>query len=260
MKISIVTAVRNDVGTVAETLNSVAEQVGADIEHIVIDGASTDGTVDVIRQHASRIAHFVSEPDRGPYDGMNKGLAVATGDVVGFLNGDDAFLSRNVVARISEVLSDDDVDACYANLVYTAQDDLNHVVRWWRSQPYRPGLFLRGWMPAHPTFYVKRRIFEKFGAFDLEFKRQADFDLALRFMHVHGIRTVFVPEFWVRMRVGGFSNNSYRNILLGNLEAYWICRKRGVTVWPWFPIVKMVSRLPQFFERRVHDGQGNRDD
>lgn len=249
MKISIVTAIRNDVDTVAETLNSVAEQVDADIEHILIDGGSTDGTVDVIKRNSTRLAYFVSEPDRGPYDGMNKGIEVATGDAIGFLNGDDAFLSRNVVARISEVLADDDVDACYANLVYTAQDDPNRVIRWWRSQPYRPGLFLRGWMPAHPTFYVKRRIFEKFGGFDLQFKRQADFELALRFMHVHGIRAVFVPEFWVRMRVGGFSNKGYKNILLGNMESYRICRKNGVKVWPWFPIVKMVSRLPQFFEQ-----------
>jgi glycosyltransferase involved in cell wall biosynthesis len=249
MKISIVTAVRNDATTVGETLNSVAAQVGAEIEHIVIDGASTDGTVDVIRQHAARLAYFVSEPDRGPYDGMNKGIKVATGDAIGFLNGDDVFASPDVVARISEVLADDDVDACYANLDYTAADDLGKVVRRWRSQPYRPGLFLRGWMPAHPTFYVKRRVFERCGGFDLEFRRQADFDLALRFMHIHCIRTVFVPEVWVRMRMGGLSNHGFRNVLAGNIEAYRICRKRGVKVWPWFPVVKMASRLPQFLGR-----------
>lgn len=251
MKISIVTAVRNDAGTIAETLSSVADQVDADIEHIVIDGGSTDGTVDIIKQYAAGLSYFVSESDRGPYDGMNKGIAAATGDVIGFLNGDDAFLSKHVVARISEVLADPNVDGCYANLVYTDRDDPNRIVRWWRSQPYRPGLFKRGWMPAHPTFYVKRRVFEQFGGFDLEFKLQADFDLTLRFMHIHTIRTVYVPECWVRMRLGGMTNNGFRNILAGNMEAYRICRKRGVKVWPWFPLVKMASRLPQFFEGPV---------
>jgi len=218
-----------------------------DIEHIVVDGGSTDGTTDVIARNAQRVARVVSEPDRGTYDGMNKGLRLATGDVVGFLNGDDVFTAPTVAARIAEVHAREDIDGCYANLIYVAQNDPKRIIRHWRSQAYRPGLFATGWMPAHPTFYIKRRIYEKFGGFDLRFRFQADFDLALRLIAVHGIRTVFIPEVWVRMRRGGLSNNSIVNVIRGNLEAYRICHENGVSVGPWFPIRKILGRIPQFF-------------
>jgi glycosyltransferase involved in cell wall biosynthesis len=249
MRISVITAVRNKIDTIAETLASIREQTHPDIEHIVIDGASTDGTVELIDRNCDRVAQFVSEPDRGPYDGMNKGLDLATGDVVGFLNGDDVFTAPTVVSRVAKVHDSDEIDGCYANLIYVARNDPARIIRRWNSQPYRPGLFETGWMPAHPTFYLKRRVYEKFGGFDLQFPLQADFDFAMRVIAVHGIRTVFVPEVWVRMRRGGLSN-SLMNVLKGNLEAYAICRKNGLAVPPWFPVRKVLSRIPQFLPRR----------
>jgi len=250
MKISIITAVRNNAATIAETFASVREQTHPDIEHIVVDGASTDGTLAIVEQYRDRISHLLSAPDKGPFEAMNKGLALATGDVVGFLNADDVFTSPHIVERINQVLMPDDVDACYADLIYVAADRPERVVRYWKSQPYQPGLFETGWMPAHPTFYAKRRIYEKFGGFDLAFQRQGDFELTLRLMALGKIRTVYSQETWVRMRMGGMSNRSIRGIIRGNLEAYRICRHHRLPVPPWFPLIKIFSRLPQFFAHR----------
>jgi glycosyltransferase involved in cell wall biosynthesis len=247
MKISIITAVRNNMGTIAETFASIREQTHQDIEHIVIDGASTDGTLRIIDQHRSQIAQFVSAPDRSPFEAMNKGLALATGNVVGFLNADDVFAAPRIVERINHVLAADEVDACYADLIYVAADDPNRVVRYWTSRPYQPGLFETGWMPAHPTFYAKRRVYENFGGFNLSFKRQGDFELTLRLMAIRRIHAVYVPEIWVRMRMGGMSNRSVMGIVKGNFEAYRICRHHGLPVGPWFPFLKIWNRLPQFF-------------
>jgi glycosyltransferase involved in cell wall biosynthesis len=251
MKISIVTAVRNNVRTIEETLCSVAAQDHQDIEHVIVDGGSTDGTLDIIERYRDGLGAFVSERDRGVYDAMNKGLNLATGDVVGFLNADDIFMGPDVVSRIAAALAPAHIDACYADLIYVAEDDVTRTIRHWRSQPYRPGLFERGWMPAHPTFYVKRPIYERSGGFDLAFRLQADFELTLRLMHIHAIRTVYVPELWVRMRMGGMSNSSIRNVIAGNREAWLACRKNHVSVPPWFPIRKVAGRIPQFIAARL---------
>ena len=247
MKISVITAVRNSVNTIEETLKSVAQQTHKDTEHIIIDGASTDGTVKAIARHRNGLSFFLSEPDAGVYHAMNKGLTAATGDVVGFLNAGDVFASSEVLARVAEVLGAEHVDACYANLVYVAPRNTDRVLRYWQSQDYRSGLFEAGWMPAHPTFYIKRRVYEKYGAFDTQYRYQADFELALRFMRVHGINTVYVPEVWVRFRWGGLSTSSLLTVIKGNLEGYRACRAHGLRIPPWFAIKKILSRLPQFF-------------
>jgi glycosyltransferase involved in cell wall biosynthesis len=247
MRISIVTVCFNAAATVVETLRSVEGQTHSDFEHIVIDGASTDGSVELIRQHASRrVTHFISEPDRGLYDAMNKGIALATGDVIAFLNADDVYTSEHVLARVAEVLANPRLDACYANLYYVDPTDTRRVVRVWRSRPFRPGLFARGWMPAHPTLFVRARVFRELGGFDIAFRQQSDFDLALRFFELGGIRSHFVPEFWVRMRAGGVSNRSVRGVWRGNQEAWRICRKNKLAVPPWFVLTKVGSRLQQF--------------
>ncbi len=213
LKITVITVAYNAARTIAETICSVAEQDYSDVEHIVIDGASPDGTAEVVRQTPGRVTRLLSEPDRGVYDAMNKGIAMATGDVIGFLNADDMYAHSGVLSRVAEALSNPDVDACYADLVYVDPKDLRKIVRYWKSRPYEYGLFEKGWMPAHPTFFVRRSVYERLGGFDLEYKLQSDFELTMRFMHVHKIRSVYVSEIWVRMRTGGLSNNSLRGIL-----------------------------------------------
>jgi len=249
MKISVITVCFNAERTIADTLRSVASQDYDDLEHIVIDGGSVDNSVELIKLEGRRVSNFVSEPDRGVYDAMNKGLQIASGEVIGFLNADDVYSNSSVVARIAQVFQDPSVEACYADLLYVKPDDLSRVVRYWKSRSYQKGLFQRGWMPAHPTFYVRKSVFERFGGFDLAFKRQADFDLTLRFLEIHHIRSVYVPEIWVKMRIGGLSNNSLIGIIKGNLEAYSICKKNMIKVYPWFIPLKLISRLPQFFIR-----------
>lgn len=250
MKISIVSVCFNAASTIRGMLDSVAAQTHGDIEHLVIDGGSSDGTVELVRRHGTRVSTLVSEPDGGVWDAMNKGLRIATGDVVGFLNADDEFINGNVVARIAEVMANTELDACYADLIYVARDDPRRVLRNWVSEPFRPGLFLKGWMPAHPTFYARRSVFDRHGGFDPKFPLQADFELTMRLLEVHRIRVRHVPEYWVRMRSGGQSNASLGRVLRGNREAWLIARHHGLPVPPWYPLTKMLSRLPQFLGRR----------
>lgn len=249
MRISVITVVRNGSSTIEETIRSIRGQSYRDVEHIVVDGASTDGTQDVINRYLDRIATFISEPDHGIYDAMNKGLEVASGDVVGFLNSNDFYEHSYVLERVAQAMQDSEVDACYADLVYTDAYDTRRIKRYWKSRPYEQGLCRRGWMPAHPTFFARGALYKRFGGFDLEFRRQADFEMALRLFDTQKIKAVYVPEVWVRMRTGGFSNNSILGVLKGNIEAYRACRKNGVKVTPLFILQKMLLRVPQFFSR-----------
>jgi glycosyltransferase involved in cell wall biosynthesis len=247
-KISIITVVRNGASTIEDTIRSVASQDYPRIEHIVIDGASTDGTLDIVQRHRDKIAAFKSEPDGGMYEAMNKGLALATGELVGFLNADDIYADSRVLREIADTLSAPEVDACYGDLVYVGMADANKVVRYWKSRPYRDGLFEVGWMPAHPTFYAKRRIYDKYGGYDLAYRRQSDFELTMRFLAVHHVRSVYIPRVLVRMRSGGASRE-LMHILEGNIEAYRACRKHALNVTPFFIFRKILSRIPQFFLR-----------
>ena len=249
LKISVITVCFNSAATIQDTLRSVAAQTHSDIEHIVIDGSSTDGTMEIVNSNRHRLAQVVSEPDRGIYDAMNKGLALATGDIVGFLNADDFYAVPNALELVAAPFSDPDVDAVYADLVYVDAVDTHRIVRYWKSRDYQPGLFLGGWMPAHPTFFVRRGIYEKLGRFDLEFRRQADFELTMRFLEVHRIRSLYLPMILVKMRIGGASNNSIVNIIRGNIEAYRACKKNHLPVTWLFIVKKMLSRIPQFFNK-----------
>jgi glycosyltransferase involved in cell wall biosynthesis len=251
MRISVITVSFNAASTIAETLHSVAEQSHADVEHIVVDGASTDGTPELVRREGKRVAELISEPDRGLYDGMNKGVARATGDMIAFLNADDIYAHPHVLSRVAEIMAaTPTLDACYADLVFVARDDTSRAVRVLHSRKYQPGLFERGWMPPHPTLFVRRQVFERMGDFDIAYPRQADFDLALRFFVHGGLRARYAPEYWVRMRAGGISNGSVRGVWLGNLEAVAICKKNGLQVPPWFMLTKIGSRLVQFMPHR----------
>ena len=248
MKISVITVSYNNASTIQDTITSIASQDYSNVEHIVIDGASTDGTVDIVNS-AQSVKKFISEPDHGIYDAMNKGIAIATGDIVGTLNADDFYIDHSVLNEVAKVFSDPSVDACYADLVYVDAKDTNKIVRYWQSQTYRPGLFKHGWMPAHPTFFVRRHLYDELGNFDLEFKIQSDFELTMRFLEIYRIKTVYLPKILVKMRIGGVSNNSVKTIIRGNIEAYRACKKNHLAITPLFNLQKIISRIPQFLKR-----------
>lgn len=218
MKISIITIVYNRRDTIAEAIESVLQQTYANIEYIIVDGASTDGTVEVVQQYAGQITSFVSERDGGLYDALNKGIAMATGDVIGFLHADDAFYSLNAVAAIADAFLKSDTDSVYADLVYVDQLRVDKQVRNWRSGNYERNKFIYGWMPPHPTFYVKREVYLRLGLYNTEFKSAADYELMLRYLYKHNISTTYIPECLVRMRTGGKSNLSLSNRINANRE------------------------------------------
>lgn len=249
MLLSVITVCRNARATIGEALSSIHRQSYRPIEHIVVDGASTDGTLDVLHAQQSGIARLISEPDEGLYHAMNKGIALATGDYVGFLNADDIYAHPNALVRIGEALRGGTFDAAYGDLVYVRQSDPAAMVRYWRSGTYAPGRVERGWMPAHPTFFVRTALLRKLGGFDTRYRYQADYELMVRLFLKEHISSAYVPEVLVRMRIGGHTNRSLRNVYRGNMEAYRACIANGIRVSPFFILQKMFSRVPQFFAR-----------
>lgn len=225
MKISVITVCHNAAGTIPDTLNSVRKQGYHNIEHIVIDGASTDKTLDIIREHPP--AHWISEPDEGIYDAMNKGIRLATGDVIGFLNADDVYADENVLAHVAAAFEAEEIQACYADLVYV-HDDLETVVRYYRSRRFAPNRLAYGWMPAHPTLFLHRDVFAKYGGFKTDYKIAADFELCARLFGKHGLTANYVPEVWVKMRMGGVSTQSLKSNFILSREIVRACRENGI--------------------------------
>ncbi|KAA0249621.1 MAG: glycosyltransferase [Acidobacteria bacterium] len=244
VRISILTAVRDGARTVGDCLASVRGQT-VPIEHVVVDGASTDGTLDLLRT-ADGVARLVSEPDGGIYDAMNKGIGLATGEVVGTLNADDVYAAPDVLAEVAGVFEDPSAEACYGDLEYVDRDDVSRVRRRWVAGPFRRESFLRGWMPPHPTFFVRRRVYESLGRFRTDLGSAADYELMLRFLYRHGIKAVYIPRVLVRMRTGGASNRS----LLARVRANRMDReawrvndlKPGLATL----LLKPLRKLPQF--------------
>jgi len=255
MKISVVTAAYNSAVTIADTLRSVNAQSHPDIEHLIIDGGSTDETVAIARELGERVVRIVSEKDRGIYDAMNKGLALATGDVIGLLNSDDLYPDPGVLAAVAaEFAGDPGLDAIWGDLCYVAQGDTGKVVRYWRSSEYQPGLFHRGWVPPHPTFFVRREVYQRFGNFDLRYRLAADWELLVRFIEVHRIRTRHCPRVMVHMRLGGATNQSWSNVWKQNEEIVRAARAHGLRPsLVGFVLGKLWSRSRQFLSRAPVD-------
>jgi glycosyltransferase involved in cell wall biosynthesis len=246
MKISIITVCLNSEKTILNTLRSVQNQNYKNIEYIIIDGGSKDRTLDILAAEKHCITKLISEADEGIYEAMNKGLSFATGDVVGFLNSDDFFTNSNIISLIANCLKNSSVDACYGDLIYISPGNTTKVVRYWKSQKYNPGLFDRGWMPPHPTFYARRSLYSTYGNFDLKFKIAADFDLLFRFFRVYKITSLYIPQTLVTMTLGGVSNRSFFNIYRQNVENIKIFHKYGFKVGLNFFIFKLFHRLKQF--------------
>lgn len=225
MKISLITATFCCATTVGDCLASVARQTHRDIEHIVIDGASTDQTLPILQQHRSELATLVSEPDGGVYDALNKGLALCTGDAVGVLHGDDVLADERVLERIAAAFTDPAVVACYGDLVYVAKHNPARVVRYWRAGEFSEKRLRRGWMPPHPTFYARRSLYERAGGFDTDFRIAADYEFMLKMLSAATGKIAYLPEVLVRMRTGGLSNRSLGNLLQKSREDYRAIRR-----------------------------------
>ncbi len=216
MKISIITVVYNGAATLRSCIDSVLSQDYNLIEYIIVDGQSKDGTVELVKSYGDRITQFISEPDKGIYDAMNKGLRLATGDVIGILNADDYYASNHVLSNIADAMQRTKADGAYGDLQYVDALDNNIVKRSWKSGAYAEGAFKNGWMPPHPTFFLKKSVYQQHGGVRLDLGSAADYELMLRMIHKEGIKLAYVPEVLVKMRVGGVSNSNLANRLAAN--------------------------------------------
>lgn len=246
MNVSIITAVFNRADTLEDCINSILSQSYKNIEHIIIDGASRDGTLEVIKKYQDKIAKFVSEPDNGIYYALNKGIKIATGDVVCFLHADDIYANNSVLEKATNVFLQQNVDSCYGDLMYVDRNNTDRIIRYWKSSPYKYGSFKYGWHPPHPTFFVKREIYEKYGFFNTDFRIASDYELMLRFLEKYKITTYYIPEVLVKMRLGGLSNRSLKNILYQSYEDYRAWRINGLSGGGVAVLLKKLQKAPQF--------------
>lgn len=246
MLISIVTAVYNRREVIGGALASVASQSYVSREHILIDGASTDGTLDLLHAQLHPDQTLVSERDGGIYEALNKGIAKAKGDVIGLLHSDDLFASPDVLTWVAALFSDPKVDAVYGDLQYVSARNTDYVIRHWTAGHFEPAYLSRGWMPPHPTLFLRREVFERFGNYDTSYRISADYDAILRYFGKGKIRSAYIPEVLVKMRVGGESNESLSKLLQKSREDYRALRTNGVgginTL-----AAKNLSKIKQFF-------------
>lgn len=250
MSFSLVTVTYNSAQTLRDTITSVLSQTHQAIEYIIIDGFSKDNTVAIIKEYEPLFngrLKWVSEKDNGLYDTMNKGFRMATGDVIGIINSDDLLTEPTAIEKVVEAFKEHpDVDAVYADLYYVAQNDTSKIIRHWISGSQRS--FKYGWHPAHPTFYVKREVYQKYGLFDLDFKFAADFELMLRLIEKEHIRLFYLPEPLVRMRLGGTTSKNFTNIRKGNIECIKAFKKNGIKVSCLYTLFRLLPKLIQYFQ------------
>lgn len=228
IKISIITATYNCATTLPDAFDSVADQTYQNREHVLIDGASTDGTLALLESRRGQISTLISEPDKGIYDALNKGIANSSGDVVGFLHADDVYADSHVLERIAEAFADPSVTAVYGDLQYVRKQDTGSIVRHWRAGPYSAAKLGWGWMPPHPSLYVRRDWYARIGGFDTRYRISADYDSILKFFTQPDFHAVYIPEILVKMRVGGASNRSLKNILRKSREDFDVLQRAGI--------------------------------
>lgn len=246
MKISVITVCYNSSNTIEKTFKSIQNQTYKNIEYILVDGGSKDSTLDIAYKYKKIINHLVSEPDDGLYDAMNKGINLATGDIIGLINSDDLFCDPDAIKKVAKVFKNDkNLESVYADLFYVNQKDVNKISRRWVTGVQRK--FKYGWHPAHPTFYIKKTIYDKFGLFDLSFRLAADFEIMLRFLDKYKISTYYLKEPLVKMRLGGETNKSLKNIYYQNMECLRAFKKNEIKVVNFlYPFLRIVPKLFQF--------------
>jgi len=228
LKVSLITVAYNAAQHIRSCIESILQQDYPHIEYIIIDGNSIDGTQVIVESYGNRIARFISEEDNGLYDAMNKGISLASGDIVGILNADDFYPNPHVISKVVEQFKHAQTDTVFADLVFVTEEDLNKVVRYFPGKGFHLGWLSKGMIPPHPTFFVKREAYIKHGSFDTSFKIAADFDLILRLLHKHGLSYSYIPEVLVKMRTGGLSTQGTASTLTINQEILRSCRKHGL--------------------------------
>ena len=248
MKFTIITVVYNRVGSIGHSLASVQSQDYVDIEHIVQDGCSTDGTQQVIFEYTKENTFLKCEKDRGVYDALNKAILRSTGDIIGILHSDDFYATETVISQVAKVFIEEDIDGVYGDVEYVSSNNINRVVRYWRSGQFDSNSLRNGWMPPHPTVFLKRSVFEKFGLYDTSYKISADYEAILRYMQNDRIKMSYIPVVLTRMRTGGLSNRSLGHIIKKSYEDYRALNSNGFK--PLTALIKKnLSKLPQFILR-----------
>lgn len=248
MKVSIITVTYNSSKYIEDCINSIIRQDYKDIEYIIIDGGSTDGTVEIIEKNSQYIFKWISEEDGGMYDALNKGMRLATGDVVGILNSDDVLASADVISAIVKSFEEHNVDSLYGDLVYVDPNDLQKILRFWKGLPYKRRRFNYGWMPAHPTFYVRRELIEKYGGYESHYYTAADFEFMARYLYRFRISSYYLPKLIVKMRAGGASNESIYSRLRANRRDYLAMKKNKIPFPLIVSILKPLIKMPQFYK------------
>ena len=247
MRVSIITPAFNSAKTIADTVDSVKRQTYPDIEHMVVDGASTDTTLMIVRQRSAHVS-IVSEPDNGIYDAMNKGIRQSTGDIIGILNSDDFYKTSDIIAEIVAMFEGTGCDAVYGDLVYVDARNTDRIVRTWKAGAFRRSKFLHGWMPPHPTFFARRQCYEEYGLYDTDLRSSADYELMLRFLYRFEVPVSYLPQCMVCMRTGGQSNASLSNRLKANREDRLAWKKNGLEPHFYTTWLKPIRKIPQFLK------------
>jgi glycosyltransferase len=247
MKISIITATYNDAETIEDTIKSVMGQSYSNLEHIIVNDGSQDETTDIIRKYEGKYNFkLVSQENGGMYGAMNKGIESSSGDIIGILNSDDFYASNNVIETVVKEFEKTGADCIWGDLVYVDPNNLSRVVRDWKSSPYKEGLFQKGWHPPHPTLFVKKSVYEKYGVFRTDLSTAADYELMLRFLEKNKISSAYIPQLLVKMRAGGESNKSYYNLIRANWYCYKAFGLNGLKINPLFILKKPWFKRHQF--------------
>ena len=252
MKISIITVCYNSASTINATIESVLSQTYSDIDYIVIDGKSNDDTVSIIKEYEPKFKgrmKWISEPDNGLYDAMNKGILISSGEIIGILNSDDVYYDNNVIKDVVVQLKKCDTDTLYGNIEFVKQDDTDTVVRKWVSSPFLAGSFRKGWHPPHPSFFVKKILYEQYGMFDTSYDVSADFELMLRLLEKNKVSTIYYNRLIVKMRMGGESTGSLKNIIIGNIGVLRAFKKNGISISYLYPFYKITPKIIQFLKK-----------
>ena len=247
MKVSIITVVYNAEKYIKECIESVLAQNYHDVEYIIIDGASTDATTAIIKTYRNKIHHFISEPDDGMYDALNKGIKLATGDIVGALNADDTLATQTILTEIVAFFTETKADGIYGNLNYVNAKNPEQIVRKWRTQQHVIKDFSMGWMPAHPTLYLKKELFNKYGNYSLNYGTAGDYELMLRFLYKFKIRALFFNKLIVNMRTGGVSNSSLKHRCSAFVNDYNAAKHNAIAIPLIAILLKKLSKITQFF-------------